>query len=130
MEVSGQLHVPAVYPRGKSPKYPLYRSLGGPQSRSGRGGRRRNSRHCPCRELNHSRPIRSLVSTLTELTRLSIKINSTELNDRGSRIQLPVRAGNFSLHHRVQNGSVTTQPPIQWVQGALSRERGGKEADV
>jgi hypothetical protein len=27
------------------------------------------------------------------------------LNDRGSRVRFPVRAGNFSLHHRVQNGS-------------------------
>jgi hypothetical protein len=27
------------------------------------------------------------------------------LDDRGSRVQLPAGAGNFSLHHRVQNGS-------------------------
>jgi hypothetical protein len=27
------------------------------------------------------------------------------LNDRGSRGRLPAGAGNFSLHHRVQNGS-------------------------
>jgi hypothetical protein len=33
MELSGQIH-----PRGKSPGYPLDRRLGGPQSRSGRGG--------------------------------------------------------------------------------------------
>jgi hypothetical protein len=26
------------------------------------------------------------------------------LDDRGSRIPFPVEAGNFSLHHRVQNG--------------------------
>jgi hypothetical protein len=32
-EVSGQLHAPAFYPR-----YPFYRSLGRPQSRSGRYG--------------------------------------------------------------------------------------------
>jgi hypothetical protein len=25
--------------------------------------------------------------------------------DRGSRVQFPVKAGDFSLHHRVQNGS-------------------------
>jgi hypothetical protein len=37
--VNGQNHAPAVlYPRGKSPPYPLYRRLGGPQSRSGRRG--------------------------------------------------------------------------------------------
>jgi hypothetical protein len=27
------------------------------------------------------------------------------LDDRGSRVRVPVGAGNFSLHHRVQNGS-------------------------
>jgi hypothetical protein len=26
-------------------------------------------------------------------------------DDRGSRIRFPAGAGNFSLHHRVQNGS-------------------------
>jgi hypothetical protein len=27
------------------------------------------------------------------------------LDDRGSRVRFPLGAGNFSLHHRVQNGS-------------------------
>jgi hypothetical protein len=27
------------------------------------------------------------------------------LDDRGSRVRFPARAGNFSLHHRFQNGS-------------------------
>jgi hypothetical protein len=27
------------------------------------------------------------------------------LDDRGSRVRLPAGVGNFSLHHRVQNGS-------------------------
>jgi hypothetical protein len=27
------------------------------------------------------------------------------LDDRGSRVRFPARAGNLSLHHRVQNGS-------------------------
>jgi hypothetical protein len=27
------------------------------------------------------------------------------LDDRGSRVRFPARAGNFSLHHRIQNGS-------------------------
>jgi hypothetical protein len=38
MEVSGQLHAPVDSPQGKSPWYPLDGRLGGPQSRSGRGG--------------------------------------------------------------------------------------------
>jgi hypothetical protein len=28
-----------------------------------------------------------------------------ELDDRCCRVRFPVRAGNFSLHHRVQDGS-------------------------
>jgi hypothetical protein len=44
MEVSGQLHAPAALPPGKDTLvYPLDRRLGGPQSRSGRGGREKNS---------------------------------------------------------------------------------------
>jgi hypothetical protein len=27
------------------------------------------------------------------------------LDDRGSRVRFPAGTGNFSLHHRVQNGS-------------------------
>jgi hypothetical protein len=29
------------------------------------------------------------------------------LDDRGSRVRFPAGAGNFSLHHRVQNGTGT-----------------------
>jgi hypothetical protein len=35
------------YPKGKSPWYPLDRRLGGPQSRSGRGGEEKNSQPLP-----------------------------------------------------------------------------------
>jgi hypothetical protein len=41
--VSGQHHVPtALYPPGKEPGSPLDRRLGGPQSRSGHRGYRKN----------------------------------------------------------------------------------------
>jgi hypothetical protein len=44
MVVSGQRHAPAaLYPRGKDPRYPLDRRLGGPQSRSERRGQKKNS---------------------------------------------------------------------------------------
>jgi hypothetical protein len=33
----------SLYPQGKSPWYPVDRRLGGPQSRSGRGGEEKNS---------------------------------------------------------------------------------------
>jgi hypothetical protein len=36
--MSGQLHAPAALPPEKSPRYPFYRRLGGPQSKSGRYG--------------------------------------------------------------------------------------------
>jgi hypothetical protein len=53
------------------------------------------------------------------------------LDDRGSRVRFLAGAGNFSLHHRIQNGSGPTQPPIQWVPVALSLglKRPGREAD-
>jgi hypothetical protein len=41
MEMSGQLDAPAASPQGNSPRYPLDRRLGGPQSLSGRGGEER-----------------------------------------------------------------------------------------
>jgi hypothetical protein len=34
-----------------------------------------------------------------------IKISGYGLDDRGSRVRFPAGAGNFSLHHRVENGS-------------------------
>jgi hypothetical protein len=43
METSGQFHASAIYPPTKSPWYPLDRTLGGPQGRSGRVGEEKNS---------------------------------------------------------------------------------------
>jgi hypothetical protein len=51
MEVSDQLHAPAAFPQGKRPWYPLDRRLGGPQSRSGRGGEEKNSQPPPNTEI-------------------------------------------------------------------------------
>jgi hypothetical protein len=52
------------------------------------------------------------------------------LDDRGSRVQIPAGAGNFS-HHRVQNGSGAHPAPNQWILGSLSLgvKRPGREAD-
>jgi hypothetical protein len=44
------------------------------------------------------------------------------LDDRGSRVRFPARAGNFSLHHCVQNGSGAHPASYPWVSGALSLE--------
>jgi hypothetical protein len=42
-----------LYPQGKRPWYPLDRKLGGPQSRSGRGGEEKNSQPPPGIEPYH-----------------------------------------------------------------------------
>jgi hypothetical protein len=61
MGVSGQRHDPAaLYPRGKDPRYPLDRGLGGPQSRSGHRGYRKNPLSLPGIEpRSPGRPARS-----------------------------------------------------------------------
>jgi hypothetical protein len=53
------------------------------------------------------------------------------LNDRGSRVRCPAGAGNFSLHHRVQNGSGTHPAPYPMgtMCFSLGVKRPGREAD-
>jgi hypothetical protein len=48
------------------------------------------------------------------------------LDDRGSRVRFPARAGNFSLHHRVQNGSEAH--PTSYPMGNRGSFPGGKAA--
>jgi hypothetical protein len=53
------------------------------------------------------------------------------LDDRGSRVRFPAGAGNFSLHHRVQNGS-GAQPascPMDTRGSFPGVRRPGREAD-
>jgi hypothetical protein len=61
MGVGSQRHAPAaLYSRGKDPRYPLYRRLGGPQSRSGHRGYRKNPLPLPGIESRSpGRPARS-----------------------------------------------------------------------
>jgi hypothetical protein len=58
------LHLQLLYSQGKSPRYPLDREMGGPQSWSGCGGEEKN--RCFCWESNPSRPASGLVTILTE----------------------------------------------------------------
>jgi hypothetical protein len=53
------------------------------------------------------------------------------LDDRGSRLRFPVGAGNFSFHHRVQNGSGahTVSYPMGTRVLSLEIKRPGREAD-
>jgi hypothetical protein len=48
------------------------------------------------------------------------------LDDRGSRVRFPAGDGNFSLHHRVQNGSGVH--PASYPMGTGSSFPGGKAA--
>jgi hypothetical protein len=48
------------------------------------------------------------------------------LDDRGSRVRFPTGAGNFSLHHRVQNGSEAH--PASYQMGTGDSSSGGKAA--
>jgi hypothetical protein len=49
------------------------------------------------------------------------------LDDRGSRVRFPAGAGNFSLHHRVQNGS-GAYPASNLMCGTRVSFPGGKAA--
>jgi hypothetical protein len=62
---SGHSHRP-----GKEPRFLLDRRPGGPQSRSERGGKDKKNSLSPCRESNADGLARSLITILTELSRL------------------------------------------------------------
>jgi hypothetical protein len=53
------------------------------------------------------------------------------LDDRGSRVPFPAGAGNFSLHHHVQNGSGAPRASYQMgTRGSFPGvKRPGREAD-
>jgi len=57
-----------LYPQGRSPRYPLGRRLDGPQGRSGLGVEEKKP--CPYTEPIPGLPARSLVTILSELSRL------------------------------------------------------------
>jgi hypothetical protein len=61
----------------------------------------------------------------------SASYKQTFLVTRGSRVRFPAGAGNFSLHHRVQNGSGAHPTSYPMEPGALSLgvKRPGREAD-
>jgi hypothetical protein len=48
------------------------------------------------------------------------------LDDRGSRVRIPAGTGNFSLHHRVRNGSGAH--PASYPMGTRGSFPGGKAA--
>jgi hypothetical protein len=50
------------------------------------------------------------------------------LDNRGSRIRFPAEAGNFSIHHRVQNGSGAHA--ASYPTGTRGSFRGGKPVEA
>jgi len=72
-----------LYPRGKSPRHPLDRRLGGPQRRSGRGGEEENS--LPLPGIEPRSPSRSLVTLLSEQPRLAHHSRDEQRNEENYR---------------------------------------------
>jgi hypothetical protein len=50
------------------------------------------------------------------------------LNDQSSKVRFPAGAGNFSLHHRIQNGSVAH--PASYPMDTRGSSPGGKAVGV
>jgi hypothetical protein len=143
--------------RVKSPRYPLNRRLDGSQNRSGRCGKEKiKSLHVSCWKLNSGHPVRSLVSILTELYYtilyyiLNVMLYCTALHYITLRITLHYIVLYYTLLYCItlyyiilywlgifpfttasRTALGPTQPPIQWVRGALSLgvKRPGREAD-
>jgi hypothetical protein len=57
---------------------------------------------------------------------IHVTSRNIKLYDRGSRVRFPAGAGNFFLHHRVQNGSGAD--PASYPMGARISFPGGKAA--
>jgi hypothetical protein len=64
--------------------------------------------------------------TLRDVIAQSVQRLGYRLDDRGSTVRFPARAGNFSLHHRVQIGSGAR--PASYPMGTRHSFRGGKAA--
>jgi hypothetical protein len=85
--------------------------------------------------------IASLWVSLVSFTAITLCVKSREssasialgyrLEDRGSRVRFPAGLGIFLFTTASRTALGSTQPPIQWVPGALSLgvKRPGREAD-
>jgi hypothetical protein len=62
----------------------------------------------------------------TEVTQRAVIALGYGLDNRGSRVRFPAGTGNFSLHHRVQNGSGAH--PASYSVGTRGSFPGGKAA--
>jgi hypothetical protein len=90
-----------LYPQGKSPWYLLDRRLGGPQSRSGRGGEEKNSQPLPWLELLVIQHIAQRCAT--ELSRLPLRSKHSLLHPVLRILTLPLRVRD-QLHIHIKRG--------------------------
>jgi hypothetical protein len=88
------------------------RRLGGLQSQSRRDGEEKNP--CLRQESNPSRPVRSLATVLTSC---NTSLNAVFRSSEDGRMRV------FHQHF-IHYPDMSTQPPIQWVPGALSLGEG------
>jgi hypothetical protein len=116
----------SLYSRGKSPRYPLSRRLGGPQNHSGRRGEEKSLTPIGTRIPTFGRPARSQsLCRLGTMIAQSVKRQATGWT---ARVRFPA-VQNLSVLHRVQTNS--GGPPSVLSNGALSPGvmRQGREAD-
>jgi hypothetical protein len=129
--MSGQLHAPAAFPRGKNPRYPLDRRLGETQSRSGHGSKEKKSQ--PLLAIELGRSARSLVTVLCELTHLLScsslvqKVNlRLQLSDRlhahryvGEVAAPNGRCGNLKLYSLLPNSSLVAFMVLEYFKSSV-----------
>jgi hypothetical protein len=77
-----------LYLQGKSPRYALDKRMGGPQSRSGRGGEEKNSQPLP--ELEYAIIQAVDQHYTTELSRLHLRISKCLIQLKGKGKVVPV----------------------------------------
>jgi hypothetical protein len=81
MEISGQFHAAATCYQTESPRYPLYRRLEAPQSRSGRSG---GGKAVPASASNRTLAVQTVFSYFTD----SATPASPSLQTRGGEVRV------------------------------------------
>jgi hypothetical protein len=74
------------------------------------------------------KPARALSRRRDSSVDIETRLRTYGQDDRGYRARFPERAGNFSLHHRVQNGSGAH--PASYPMDSSGSFPGGKAAGV
>jgi hypothetical protein len=112
-----------LYLQGKTPWYPLYRRLGGPQSRSGRGGEEKNSEPPQGTEYwNPDRPTRSTALYHWAITALKFYVMYQFLYDKPAPMyKAGLRTGWSGVRVLVRGWEFISSPPRpDWFWGPLS----------